>query len=153
MAGKAEDKWETLTVNIAPQNRTLQRFREVMDTFYLSYCDEKARDTMFKYLRKWKKNFISEAGEHADWMETLVRYANRLPGLEPQLNDDQIKLLIFEYFPVKYFSKALMIFRTYIPVEFNIFYVHIHRQPLVSPNIGSVNQVMHYLPIAKTTFY
>ena len=102
VAGKAEDKWETLTVNIAPQDRTPQRFREVMDTFYLSYCDEEARDTMFKYLRKWKKNFKSEAGEHADRMETLVRYANRLPGLEPQLNDDQIKLLIFESFPVKW---------------------------------------------------
>ena len=30
------------------------------------------------------------------------KYANRLPGLEPQLNGDQIKLLIFESFPVKW---------------------------------------------------
>ena len=83
VAGKAEDNWEILTVNIAHQNRTPQRFREVMDTSYLSYCDEETRDIMFKYLRKWKKKFKSEAGEHVNRMETLVRYANRLPGLEP----------------------------------------------------------------------
>ena len=37
VAGKAEDKWETMTVNIAPQNRMTQRFREVMDTFYTTF--------------------------------------------------------------------------------------------------------------------
>ena len=99
MANKAEDRWETLTGNLTPQQKTAARFRQALNDFYLSYCDEDARDTMFQYLRSFKKPFSVEAGTHADRMETLVNYANRLPGLEPPMNKNQIKKLIFESFP------------------------------------------------------
>ena len=102
VANKAEDRWETLTGNLTAQEKTPARFRQALDDFYLSYCDEDARDIMFQYLRSFKKPFSVEAGNHADRMETLVNYANRLPGLEPPMNDDQIKKLIFESFPTRW---------------------------------------------------
>ena len=40
-----------------------------------------------------------DPGIHASRIETLCHYANRLQGMEPQLNNDQIKKLVFESFP------------------------------------------------------
>ena len=102
VSNQAENKWETLTGNLTPQQKTVARFTQAMGEFYLSYCDEDSRDIMFAYLRKLKKPYEMAAGEHADRMEVLVRYANKLPGMEPEMNDDQIKRLIFESFPVKW---------------------------------------------------
>ena len=73
-----------------------------MEEFYLSYCDDDSRDIMFAYLRKLKEPYDVAAGEHADRMEMLAKYANKLPGMEPEMYDDQIKRLIFESFPVKW---------------------------------------------------
>ena len=66
-----------------------------MDEFYLSYCDDDSRDIMFAYLRKFKKPYEMAAGEHTDRMEVLVRYANKLPGMEPEMNEDQIQKVDF----------------------------------------------------------
>ena len=102
VSNQAENKWETLTGNLTPQQKTVARFRQAMDEFYLSYCDDDSRDIMFAYLRKFKKPYDMAAGEHADRMEILVKYSNKLPGMEPEMNEDQIKRLIFESFPVKW---------------------------------------------------
>ena len=102
VSNKAESKWEVLTRNIPANLRTPQRFRQAMDDFYLSYCDNDARDTLLKYLQSFKKPYKVPAGEHSDRMETLVDYANRLPGMEPALTADQIKLLIFESYPPRW---------------------------------------------------
>ena len=99
VSNQAEQRWETLTGQLTAQQKTNARFRQEMDNFYLSYCDDDARDTMFDYLRSFTKPFSTAAGAHADRMEILVNYANRLPGLEPPMNEDQIKKLIFSSFP------------------------------------------------------
>ena len=57
---------------------------------------------MFAYLRKFNKSHSVAAGVHTDRMEILVKYANKLPGMEPEMNDDQKKRLIFESFSIKW---------------------------------------------------
>ena len=90
LTNQAENKWETITMNIA------------VPPFYLSYCDDDARDNMFAYLRDFTKPFSVAAGDHPDRMEILVKYANTLPGMEPPMTDDQKKRLIFESYPTRW---------------------------------------------------
>ena len=102
LTNQAEDKWETLTGNLTAQQKTVARFEQTIKQFYLSYCDDDARDTMFAYLRSLQKPYSVAAGIHADRMETLIKYANKLPGMEPEMNNDQQKRVIFESFPSKW---------------------------------------------------
>ena len=102
LTNQAENKWETITMNIPVPQRIAPRFRQAMEEFYLSYCDEDARDNMFAYLRDFSKPFNVAAGDHADRMEILVKYANTLPGMEPPMTDDQKKRLIFESYPTRW---------------------------------------------------
>ena len=98
----AEDKWENVTSRIQNNQRTVPIFNQVIQQYYLHYCDHEARDAMFEYVRQIQKPFQSEASEHSDRMETLIRYANKLPGNEPPLNDQQKKSIIFKSFPLKW---------------------------------------------------
>lgn len=91
-----------LTGQLTFLQKTNARFIQAMDDFYLSYCINDARDTTFDYLRNYTKQYSVPAGIHADRMEIFVNDANRLPGLEPPMNDDQIKKLIFGSPPVKW---------------------------------------------------
>ena len=91
VSNQAENKWETLTGNLTAQQKTVARFRNLINDFYLSYCGDDSRDTMFAYLQKFNKPYSVAAGVHADRMEILVKYANKLPGMEPEMNDDQKK--------------------------------------------------------------
>ena len=102
VSNQAENKWETLTGNLTAQQKTVDRFQQAIGDFYLSYCDDDSRDTMFAYLRKFKKPFSVAAGMHADRMEILIKYANKLPGMEPEMNDEQKKRVIFESFPLRW---------------------------------------------------
>ena len=102
VTNQAENKWETLAGNLTDQQKTVARFEQSIKQFYLSYCDDDARDTMFAYLRKLQKPYSVAAGIHADRMEILIKYANRLPGMEPEMMDDQKKRVIFESFPSKW---------------------------------------------------
>ena len=96
----AEEKWMNLVQNLTPAEKTPARFDALINRFYLSYCDSDSRDTMFKYLRYVKKPYQEEAQAHADRMETLIRFSNRLPGLEPPLQAEQTKTIIFDSFPI-----------------------------------------------------
>ena len=96
----AEEKWMNLTQHLQPAQKTPQQFDSSLEEFYLRYCDEDARDTMFKYLRSLKKPFKAEPQAHTDRMETMMRYANRFPVLEPPLQEEQRKSIIFDSFPI-----------------------------------------------------
>ena len=98
----AKDKWENGTSGISNNQRTIALFDQLMQQYYLQYCDHEARDAMFEYVRQIQKPFQSKASAHSDRMETLIRYANRLPGNEPPLNDQQKKSIIFKSFPLKW---------------------------------------------------
>ena len=101
LTNQAKNKWETLTAGITVPQKTELRFKQTVKEFYLGYCDDDSRDTMFVYLRKFTKPFSIAAGIHADRMEILIKYGNKLPGKEPEMTDDQKKGVIFESFPVK----------------------------------------------------
>ena len=88
-------------MNVPVLQRTAARLRQALENFYLSYCNGDARDEMFTYLRDFSKPYILPAGDHADRMEILVKYTKTLPGMEPPMNDDQKKRLIFESYPIR----------------------------------------------------
>ena len=98
----AEEKWETQTSSIAVADRTEVRFNIEVQNFYRKYCDEDARDVMFQYLSKVKKSKKTTPQDFADRMETLYRFANRLPGTEPLLNAANIKKRIFKGFSLSH---------------------------------------------------
>ena len=102
LTGKTQDKWYSLTGQLVAAQRTVPEFTNRVEQCYFSYCNDDARDTMFDYLRALKKPYKMEAGAHADRIEILAKYANRLPGNEPKLTDDQIKVIVFKSFPAKW---------------------------------------------------
>jgi hypothetical protein len=102
LTDSAEEKWENLVSGIGAAARTVPRFNAEMQNLYLRYVDTEARDTMIKYLPTCRKPRDAEPRTHVDSMETLMRYANMLPGTELALNEQQKKNLIFEIFPVKW---------------------------------------------------
>ena len=99
LADTAKEHWENIVGNIEDANRTVERFDESIRQFYLKYCDEEARDTMFKYLCTLKRPVGEEPQLFADRIETLVSYSNKLPGIEAPLQDDSVKIIIFDSFP------------------------------------------------------
>ena len=102
VSNQAENKWETLTDNLTVQQKPVARFQQAIGDFYLSYYDDDLREMMFAYLRRFKKPYSVAAGVHADRMEILIKYSNKLPGMEPVMNEEQKKRLIFELFPLKW---------------------------------------------------
>ena len=102
MVNNAEERWENIVAPIAEPQRTPIRFELAVDELRAHYCDHEARDTMFDYLRTVQKPYQVEPQQHADRMQTLIRYSNKLPGTEPELNEQQSKTLIFKSFPFKW---------------------------------------------------
>ena len=99
----AENKWTNLIQNIGGGARNRNRFlREVTVNFVAQYAEsENPRDVLIEYIKgdECKKKRKVDPGIHASRIETLCRYANRLEGTEPALNEAQIKKLVFESFP------------------------------------------------------
>ena len=96
----AEDHWENILTDVAEADKTPANFKDVaLPAFYRHYCDDDARDIMITYLRALKRPVGEDPDEFANRMQTLARYANKLPGIEPQLTEDQIKVIIFNSFP------------------------------------------------------
>ena len=96
----AEDHWENIVGGIAASDRTNERFKESLKQLYLKYCDDDARGTTFKYLRALKRPVGEDPQTFADRIETLVRYLNKLPGRDRELNEDDVKGIIFDSFPL-----------------------------------------------------
>ena len=91
-----------IVANIADPQRTPIRFEVAVDELRTHYCDHEARDVMFDYLRTIQKPYQTEPQQHADRIQTLIRYSNKLPGTEPELNEQQSKIIIFKSFPFKW---------------------------------------------------
>ena len=94
----ASEKWDTQTAAIPEANKTTARFNMEMSAFYLKYCGDDARDTEVEYLSNIKKQKKTDPHEFSDQMETLYRYANRLPGSATRVNADDTKKRIFKGF-------------------------------------------------------
>ena len=96
----AEDHWENILTDVNDADKTPENFKDVaLPAFYRHYCDDDARDTMITYLHALKRPVGEDPDEFSNRMQTLARYANKLPGIEPKLTDDQIKVIIFNSFP------------------------------------------------------
>lgn len=75
------------------------RFDECIESFYRKYCDAEAKDTMIEYLRNVRRPVKENPNDFADRISTLIRYTNRLPGIEADINEELEKKMIFESFP------------------------------------------------------
>ena len=95
----AEEKWDTLVSGIANDQRTVARFNAEMKNYYRRYVDNKARDTLVDYLRNLKKPVDATPQEYADRKQTLIKYANILPGTVEQIPASTSKKMIFDGFP------------------------------------------------------
>lgn len=96
----AEDDWEDIVGGIPEADRDDTKFDECMEKFYLKYCSNGARETMFEYLStQCRKPVGEEPRTHVSRMKTLYRYSNKLPGTEPPKTEQQIKMPIFKTFP------------------------------------------------------
>eukprot|EP00957_Ditylum_brightwellii_P167744 12769963-Ditylum_brightwellii.AAC.1 len=96
LTDSAEEKWDTVVSNIDTATRSPDGFDNAIKALYLKYCDTTAKDMMFKYLRLLRCPTKVQPRDHSDHTETLVRYSNKLPGLSPDMNDDQTKQMIFD---------------------------------------------------------
>ena len=82
-------------MDVPEADKTPESFKDVaLPAFYRHYCDDDARDTMITYLWALKRPGGEDPDELANRMQMLARYANNLPGIEPKLTDDQIKVII-----------------------------------------------------------
>lgn len=100
LQGTALTNWEPLVDDLAANEKNPENFDELMNQYYMSYCDSKARDSMYDYLKsKCNKPVGEEPRTHVRRMELLYSYATKLPGLEEPMTEDQIKRAIFKTFP------------------------------------------------------
>eukprot|EP00957_Ditylum_brightwellii_P136888 10439702-Ditylum_brightwellii.AAC.1 len=95
----AEEKWDTIVSNIDTATRTPEHFDQAIKELYLKYCDAQAKDTMFQYLHLLCRPTKVQPRDQSDCIETLVRYSNKLPGLSWDMNDDQVKQMVFDQHP------------------------------------------------------
>eukprot|EP00957_Ditylum_brightwellii_P093374 7110116-Ditylum_brightwellii.AAC.1 len=78
------------------------RFDEEIEKNYQHFVDAEARDNVFNYLRGLKRPTKALPQDHADRIEMLVRYANKLPGLNPPMTEMQLKKMVFNQHPIKW---------------------------------------------------
>ena len=98
----ARRKWTQNTDNIAARQRTRERFVEEFNRFVTHYSNSASpRDDLVRYLLsdECKKPRKVNPDDHATRMETLCLYANRLEGLEAELHEARITMIIFNSFP------------------------------------------------------
>eukprot|EP00957_Ditylum_brightwellii_P207517 15353354-Ditylum_brightwellii.AAC.1 len=89
LTDSAEEKWDTIVSNINAATREVDHFDNAIKEFYLKYCGAQAKDTMFQYLNLVRCPTKVQPRDHSNCIEMLVRYSNKLPGLSPDMNDDQ----------------------------------------------------------------
>eukprot|EP00957_Ditylum_brightwellii_P154602 11766668-Ditylum_brightwellii.AAC.1 len=92
----AEEKWESIVFGIEPGDLDVNRFDQTVKEFYQKYYDAEAKDTMFEYLCALRQSTKAQPRDHSNRVETLVRYANKLPGLHLAMTNEQVKKLVFD---------------------------------------------------------
>ena len=99
MVNNTEERWENIVAPITDAQRTPIQFELAVDELLTHYCDHEARHVMFDYLRTIQKPYQVEPQQHLDRMQTMIRYSNKLPGTEPELNEQQAKNNYFQTIP------------------------------------------------------
>jgi len=94
--------WNQNTNHIVGANRTRERFLVEFNRFVTHYSNSASpRDDLVRYLLsdECKKPRKVNPDDHATRIETLCLYANRLEGLEAELSEERITMIIFNSFP------------------------------------------------------
>ena len=96
-------KWKNQIRAIAANQRTANRFKAERKKFVNHFLGHPTpRDVLIEYIRNNKdcqKPRSATCGDHANRIEALCRFANRLTGDEAELNDTQIRKYVFDSFP------------------------------------------------------
>ena len=98
----ARRKWNQNTDRIAEADRTRDRFIVEFNRLVTHYSNSASpRDDLVRYLLsdECKKPRKVTPDDHATRIETLCLYANRLEGLEAELTEERITMIIFNSFP------------------------------------------------------
>jgi hypothetical protein len=98
----ARRKWNQNTDSIVRGQRTRDRFHREFDRFVTHYSNSASpRDDLIRYLLsdECKKPRKVNPDDHATRVETLCLYANRLEGMESELSEQRITMIIFNSFP------------------------------------------------------
>eukprot|EP00957_Ditylum_brightwellii_P204596 15340047-Ditylum_brightwellii.AAC.2 len=74
-----------------------ERFDLKIGRFYQRYCDNEAQHTMFDYLCAFWHLTKDNYCDHTNYIEMLVQYSNKLPGLTPAVDAAQAKKIIFDH--------------------------------------------------------
>lgn len=94
--------WEDIIAPIADADKTVPRFEQALQEMYRKYVVSDSRDTQIEYYKTLRKPIKTDPLDHSNRMQTLARFGNKLPGIEPALTEDQIKNCIFHSFPAKW---------------------------------------------------
>ena len=98
----ARRKWNQQVANVVDRQRNIARFLQEFDNLVTHYSNSASpRDDLIRYLLgdECKKPRKVNPDDHATRIETLCLYANRLRGLESELTDNRITMIIFNSFP------------------------------------------------------
>ena len=77
-------------------------FRTAMNAFYLRYCDERARDSIVRFVREFRHDetiTFPPINRHTFRIRQMLKWANQLPGTIDTISEDQILLMLFDTFP------------------------------------------------------
>lgn len=113
----AENKWANLIAPIVPNQRTMARFNTILQEFVTHYSGSaEPRDVMKEYLEsgECRKPRKVNPDDHAARIETLCKFANRLPGNEPEYTPSTIKKTVFHSFPEKWQQEYLKSGRSFV---------------------------------------
>eukprot|EP00980_Cylindrotheca_fusiformis_P006034 scaffold1294_cov78-Cylindrotheca_fusiformis.AAC.6 len=100
----AQLSWQAQTGNIAEADQTQERFEQEFNDFVTKHAGSTTpKRDMIKYLdseecKKPPRN--KSVREHVNRIEILCMYVNRLQGNDPDLDEQMVKIKIFETFPV-----------------------------------------------------
>ena len=92
--------WEDLVAPIEEVDKTPEQFELTLQQLYRKYVGAEAQENQFEHFCTLQKPLKSSTLDHSSRMLTLARYANKLPGNDPPLMEEQIKKCIFQSFPV-----------------------------------------------------
>ena len=104
-------RWNNLTRNLTADQRTLIHLKVKQKELVTKHAEhENPRDVMIDFLRsnRCNKPWSMSVGDHVSRIETLCQYANELEGTEPELQEGQIKRIVFDSFPREWKSTFLL---------------------------------------------
>jgi hypothetical protein len=90
--------WEGINITLTDADKMSACFDDAIQVMYHKYIGGQVRDTQMEFFKTLRKPIKSDPLTPSR-MLTLAIYGNKLPGMEPELIDAQVKACIFHSFP------------------------------------------------------